>query len=72
MKEERFSSGTLSKNKISNFGTIFSFIPKFYIPPSLSLLIWRNERTEKKKDIYVHGLFNSLYIFDTLKVYLFA
>ena len=46
-------------------------MPKFYIPPSLSLNLKENERTEKK-DIYGHGLFNSLYIFDTLKVYLFV
>ena len=38
---------------------------------SLSLNLKENERTEKK-DIYAHGLFNSLYIFDTLKVYLFV
>ena len=36
MKEERFSSGTPSKNKISNFEGYFSFIPKLYIPLSLS------------------------------------
>ena len=36
---------------------------------SLSLNSKENERKEKKKDIYVHGLFN-YYIFDTLKVYI--
>ena len=72
MKEERFSSGTPSKNKISNFGAISPLYPNFvYHPLSLSLNLKENERTEKK-DIYVHGQFNSLYIFDTLKVYLFV
>ena len=73
MKEERFSSGTPSKNKISNFGTISPLYPNFiYHSLSLSLNEKENERTEKKKDIYFHGLFNSSYIFDTLKVYLFV
>ena len=71
MKEERFSSGTPSKNKISNFGAISPLYPNF-IYHSLSLNLKENERTEKKEDIYVHGLFNSLYISDTLKVYLFV
>ena len=67
MKEERFSSGTPSKNKISNFGAISPLYPNFiYHSLSLSLSLSHNlkenERTEKKKDIYVHGLFNSLYI----------
>ena len=35
MKEDRFSSGTPSKNKISNFGPISPYT-KFYIPLSLS------------------------------------
>ena len=68
MKEERLSSGTPSKNKISNLGAISPYT-KFYIPLSLSLNLKKSERTEKKKDIYVHGLFN-YYIFDTLKVYI--
>ena len=46
---------------------------QFYIPPSLSLSLnlKKNERQEKKKDIYVHGLFIDD-IFDTLKVYIFV
>ena len=71
MKEERFSSGTPSKNKISNFGVVSPYT-KFCILSLSSLNLKENKRTEKKKDIYVHGLFNSLYIFDTLKVYLFV
>ena len=38
MKEERFSSGTPSKNKISNFGAISPLYPNFiYLSLSLSL-----------------------------------
>ena len=74
MKEERFSSGTPSKNKISNFGAISPLYPNFiYHSLSLSLSLSQFEEKQKsRKDIYVHGLFNSLYIFDTLKVYLFV
>ena len=72
MKEERFSSGTPSKNKISNFGAISPLYPNFIyhsLSLTLSLNLKKNERTEKKKDIYVHGEFN-YDIFDTLKVYI--
>ena len=73
MKEERFSSGTPSKNKIATLG-YFSFIPKFYIPLSLSLSLSLSQFEEKqksRKDIYIRGL--SIHcIFDTLKVYLFV
>ena len=74
MKEERFSSGTPSKNKISNFGAISPLYPNVIylsLSLSLSLNLKENERTEKKKDIYVRGL-SIYYIFDTLKVYLFV
>ena len=71
VKEERFST-RIHLNKISDFGTVSPYT-QFYILP-LSLSIWRkteNERKEKKKDIYVHGLF--IYdIFDTLKLYIYV
>ena len=48
----------------------FSLYPILYTL-SLSLNLKKNERKEKKKDIYVHGLF--IYdIFDTLKVYIYV
>ena len=69
MKEERFSSGTPSKNKISNFGAISPLYPNF-IYHSLSLSQFE-EKQKSRKDIYIHGLSN-YYMFDTLKVYLFV
>ena len=56
MKEERFSSGTPSKNKISDFGGHFSFIPKFCIALSLSLSLSIEEKLKSRRDIYIRGL----------------
>ena len=54
MKEERFSSGTPSKNKISNFGAISPLYPNFiYHPLSLSQF---EEKQKSRKDIYIRGL----------------
>ena len=69
MKEERFSSGTPLKNKISNFGAISPLYPSF-IYHSLSLSQFE-EKQKSRKDIYIRGL-SIYYIFDTLKVYLFV
>ena len=55
MKEERFSSGTPSKNKISNFGAIFLYTQILYTTLSLSQL---EERQKSRKDIYIRGLSN--------------
>ena len=55
MKEERFSSGTLLKNKISNFGAISPLYSNF-IYHSLSLSTWRKQKS--RKDIYIRGLSN--------------
>ena len=69
MKEERFSCGTPSKNKISNFGAISPLYPNFiYHPLSLSQF---EEKQKSRKDIYIRGL-SIYYMFDTLKVYLFV
>ena len=58
MKEERFSSGTPSKNKISNFGDIFPLYPNFvYHSLSLSLSQF-DEKQKSSKDIYIRGLSN--------------
>ena len=46
MKEERFSSGTLSKNKMSNFGAISPLYPNFIYHP-LSLNLKKNKSQEK-------------------------
>ena len=71
MKEERFSSGTPSKNKISNFGAISPLYPNFiYHPLSLSLSQFE-EKQKSRKDIYIRGL-SIYYMFETLKVYLFV
>ena len=67
MKEERFSSGTPSKNKISNFGAIS---PLYQILYTLSLSQFE-EKQKSRKDIYIRGL-SIYYIFDTFKVYLFV
>ena len=48
MKEERFSCGTPSKNKISNFGVISPLYPNF-IYHSLSLSIWRKTKEQKRR-----------------------
>ena len=69
MKEERFSSGTPLKNKISNFGAISPLYLNF-IYHSLSLSQFE-EKQKSRKDIYIRGL-SIYYIFDTLKVYLFV
>ena len=59
------------KIKISNFGTIFSFIPKFYIPPSLSLLSQFEETKEqKRRKIFMSTGCSIIICFDTLKVYI--
>ena len=73
MKEGRFSSGTPSKNKISNFGAISPLYPNFiYHSLSLSLSLSQFEEKQKsRKDIYIRGL-SIYYMFDTLKVYLFV
>ena len=55
MKEERFSSGTPSKNKISNFGAISPLYPKLYTTLSLSQL---EEKQKSREDIYIRGLSN--------------
>ena len=55
MKEERFSSGTPSKNKISNFGAIFLYTQILYTTLSLSLNLKKNK---SRKDIYIRGLPN--------------
>ena len=54
MKEERFSSGTPSKNKISNFGDVSPLYPNF-VYHSLSQL---EEKQKSRKDIYIRGLSN--------------
>ena len=54
MKEKRFSSGTPSKNKISNFGDIFPLYPNF-VYHSLSQF---EEKQKSRKDIYIRGLSN--------------
>ena len=56
MKEERFSSGTPSKNKISNFGAISPLNPNF-VYHSLSLSQFE-EKQKSRKDIYICGLSN--------------
>ena len=48
MKEERFSSGTPSKNKISNFGTISPLYPNF-IYHTLSLSRFEGKRKNRKE-----------------------
>ena len=53
MKEERFSSGTPSKNKISNFGTFLLYTQILYTTRSLSQL---EEKQKSRKDIYIRGL----------------
>ena len=54
MKEERFSSGTPSKNKISNFGTISPLYPNFiYHSLSLSLSIWRKMKEKKRRKTFM-------------------
>ena len=55
MKEERFSSGTPSKNKISNFGAISPLYPNFiYHSLSLSLsLNSKKNRSQEKTFIFV-------------------
>ena len=51
MKEERFSSGTPSKNKISNFGTISPLYPNFiYHSLSLSLSQFKGTRKNRKEE----------------------
>ena len=68
---------SLATSRYLFFSYSFSFIlwsagtAKSTILQVLSLKLKKHERTEKKKDIYVHGLFH-YYIFDTLKVYLFV
>ena len=65
MKEERFSSGTPSKNKISNFGAISSLYPNFtYHPLSLNL---KKNKSQEKTFIFVDCPI--IICFDTLKVY---
>ena len=60
MKEERFSSGTPSKNKISNFGDVSPLYPNFvYHTLSLSQF---EEKQKSREDIYIRGLSN-YYIF---------
>ena len=50
MKEERFSSGTPSKNKMSNFGAIYPLYPNFiYHSLSLSLSLSQFEETKEQK-----------------------
>ena len=49
MKEERFSSGTPSKNKISNFGTISPLYPNF-IYHSLSLFQFEGKPKNRKEE----------------------
>ena len=46
-------------------------MPNFIYSLYLSNNLKKNERTEKKKDIYVHGLFIHD-IFDTLNVYIYV
>ena len=63
MKEERFSSGTPSKNKISNFGTISPLYPNFIyhsLSLSLSLSQFEEKTKVKKRHLYswtVHLLY---------------
>ena len=56
MKEERFSSGTPLKNKISDFGAISPLYPNF-VYHSLSLSQFE-EKLKSRRDIYIRGLFN--------------
>ena len=68
MKEERFSSGTPSKNKISNFGAISPLYPNFvYHSLSLSLNLKKN-KSQEKTFIFVDCPI--IICFDTLKVYI--
>ena len=55
MKEERFSSGTPSKNKISNFGLFLLYTQILYTTLSLSQF---EEKQKSRKDIYIRGLSN--------------
>ena len=66
MKEERFSSGTPSKNKISNFGDIFPLYPNF-VYHSLSLNL-KKDKSQEKTFIFVDC--PNIICFDTLKVYI--
>ena len=52
MKEERFSSGTPSKNKISNFGTIYPLYPNF-IYHSLSLSQFEETKEQKRRKTFM-------------------
>ena len=52
MKEERFSSGTPSKNKISNFGPISPLYPNFiYHPLSLSLNLKKRKNRKEGRHL---------------------
>ena len=52
MKEERFSSGTPSKNKISNFGAISPLYPNFiYHPLSLSLNLKKRKNRKEGRHL---------------------
>ena len=52
MKEERFSSGTPSKNKISNFGAISPLYPNFiYHPLSLSLNLKKRKNRKEERHL---------------------
>ena len=66
MKEERFSSGTPSKNKISNFGDVSPLYPNF-VYHSLSLNLKKN-KSQEKTFIFVDC--EIIICFDTLKVYI--
>ena len=71
MKEERFSSGTPSKNKISNFGAICPLYPNFIylslsLSLSLSLLIWRKTKEQKRRKTFMSMDCSIHYIYLTL------
>ena len=67
MKEERFSSGTPSKNKISNFGPFLLYTQTLYTTLSLSLNLKKNKRQEKT---FIFVDCPIIIYFDTLKVYI--
>ena len=85
MKEERFSSGTPSKNKISNFGTISPLYPNFIyhllsvclsvclsvsLSLSLNLKKWKNRKEERRLCPWTVQFIIHIWHFESVSLYI--